>query len=81
MIMGQNMNSDLLPFEDKKMQWLREDVQWLRMVVFREIRCPFSIGFRPIGPSVFDGVRRKVALRDKDYTWAPIWWSSNNSKK
>ena len=55
MITGQNMNSDLLSFEDQKMQWLREDVQWLRMVVFRERRCPFSLGFWPIGPSVFDG--------------------------
>ena len=72
MIMGQNMNSDLLPFEDQKMQWLREDVQWLRMVVFRERMCPFFLEFRPIGPSIFDGARRKVALRGEDYAWAPV---------
>ena len=81
MIMGQNMNSDLLPFEDQKMQWLREDGQWLRMVVFRKRRCPFSLGFLSIGPSVFDGARRKIALRGEDYVWAPIWWSSDNSKR
>ena len=47
---------------------------------FRERRSTFSLGFRPIGPSVFDGARRKVALLDEDYAWAPIWWSSDNSK-
>ena len=75
MIMGQNMNSDLLPFEDQKMQWLREDVQWLRMVVFRERRCPFSLRFRSIGSSDFFEARRKVALRGEGNAWAPVSWS------
>ena len=64
MIMGQNMNSDLLPFEDRKIPWLREDVQWLRMVVFRERRCPFSLRSRLIRPLDSFGARRKVILRD-----------------
>ena len=46
---------------------------------FRERRSTFSLGFRPIEPSVFDGARRKVVLRDEGYAWAPIWWSSDNS--
>ena len=48
---------------------------------FIERRSTFSLGFRPIGLSVFYGARRKAVLRDKDYTWAPIWWSSDNSKR
>ena len=42
----------------------------LDFLCFRERRCTFSLGFRPIGPSVFDGVRRKVVLRGEGYTWA-----------
>ena len=32
-------------------------------VLERERESSFSLGFRPIGPSVFDGARRKVVLR------------------
>ena len=32
-------------------------------VYFRESVCNFSLGFWPIGLSVFDGARRKVVLR------------------
>ena len=48
---------------------------------FGEKGSGFSLGFRPIGSSVFDGARRKVSLRGEDYAWAPIWWSSDNSKR
>ena len=48
---------------------------------FRERRCVFSLDLRPIGLSVLDGVRSKVALRGEGYEWAPIWWSSDNSKR
>ena len=48
---------------------------------FSERRSDFSLGFRPIGPSVFDVARRKVVLRGEGYTWTPIWWSSDNSKR
>ena len=34
--------------------------------------CNFSLRSQPIGLSDFFGPRRKVALRDEDYTWAPI---------
>ena len=44
---------------------------------FRERKSTFSLGFRPIGPSVLVGkglrVRSKVALRGECYVWAPIW--------
>ena len=48
---------------------------------FSERGSGFSLGFRLIGPSVFDGARRKFALHGEDYAWAPIWWSSENSKR
>ena len=56
-------------------------MQWLDFLVFRERRCAFSLGFWSIGPLVFDGARRKVALCGEDYAWVPIWWSSDNSKR
>ena len=46
-----------------------------------ERKGALSLGFRPIGPSVFDGARSKVALRGEGYAWAPIWWSYENSKR
>ena len=39
----------------------------LASLSFSERGSGFSLGFRPIGPSVFDGGRRKVALHGKDY--------------
>ena len=48
---------------------------------YLERKCDFSLDFRPIGPSVLDGARSKVALRGEGYAWAPIWWSFNNSKR
>ena len=41
----------------------------------------FSLGFRPIESSVLDEARSKVALHGDGYVWAPIWWSSENSKR
>ena len=66
MIMRQKENSDLLPFLKTKRAVAGVNVQWLRMVIFREREDSFSLGFRSIGPSVFDGARRKVALRGED---------------
>ena len=40
---------------------------------FRERGSGFSLGFRPIGPSVLYGARSKVALHGEGYVWAPIW--------
>ena len=53
---------------------------WI-FLIFRERESAFSLDFRPIGPSVLDGARSKVALRGEGYAWAPIWWSSDNSKR
>ena len=50
-------------------------------VIFLYRESTFSLDLWPIGPSIFDGARRKVALRGEDYTWAPIWWSFDNSKR
>ena len=44
----------------------------LGFVIFRERESTFSLGFRLIGSSVFDGARSKVVLRDKGYAWAPV---------
>ena len=51
------------------------------ILFFRERESTFSLDFQPIGPSVFDIARRKVTLRDEDYAWTPIGWSSDNSKR
>ena len=48
---------------------------------FLERESTLSPGFRPIGPSVLDGARNKVALHGEGYAWTPIWWSSENSKR
>ena len=48
---------------------------------FRERMSTFSLGFRLIGPSIFDIAKRKAVLRDEGYAWASIWWSSDNSKR
>ena len=49
--------------------------------VFRERNSDFSLDFLAFGPSVLDGARNKVVLRGKGYAWAPILWSSDNSKR
>ena len=42
------------------------------LIFFRERESTFSLGFRSIRPSVFDGARRKVVLRSDGYAWAPV---------
>ena len=44
----------------------------LGFVIFRERESVFSLDFRSIGPSIFDGARRKVVLRSEGYAWAPV---------
>ena len=39
----------------------------------RERESSFSLDFSPFGPSVLDGARSKVDLRDEGYAWTPIW--------
>ena len=67
--------------ETKKMYRRGLFMQCLDFLVFRKRRCAFSLDFRPFGSSVLDGARSKVALRGEGYSWAPIWWSSDNSKR
>ena len=43
--------------------------------IFRERVCHFSLTFRAIGSSNFDGARRKVVLSDEGNAWAPVSWS------
>ena len=43
--------------------------------VFRVRERGFSLRFRAIGSSDFDGARRKVVLRGEDNAWAPVSWS------
>ena len=60
-------NVHLLQLKDK------ECSGWIFDFLERERESTFSLDFRPIGPSVLDGVRSKVALRGEGYAWAPIW--------
>ena len=48
---------------------------------FRERKCDFSLDFPVFGLSVLIEARSKVVLRGKGYVWAPILWSSDNSKR
>ena len=43
--------------------------------------CHFSLRFWAIGPSDFDGSRRKVVLRIEDNAWAPVSWSFNKLRE
>ena len=54
---------------------------WIFDFLERERESTFSPDFQPIGLSVLDGARSKVALRGDGYAWAPIWWCSDNSKR
>ena len=48
-------------------------MQWAgNQFLERERESGFSLGFRPIGPSVLDGARSKVALRGEGYLWTLI---------
>ena len=67
--------------DKEKCEGLEKKGQWLDFLVFRERMSAFSLDLRSIGPSVFDRTRRKVALSGEGYAWAPIWWSSDNSKR
>ena len=40
--------------------------------IFIERVCHFFLRFWTIGPSDFDGVRRKVVLRGEGNAWAPV---------
>ena len=40
--------------------------------IFRERRFNFSLRSRAIGPSDFDGARRKAVLRGEDKAWTPV---------
>ena len=48
---------------------------------FRERKFNFSLDFLVFGPSVFVGLRRKVALRCEGYAWTTILGSFDNSRK
>ena len=82
MRMRQNCNSVIFSIlKTKNVQWLERNGQWLDFLFFRERRSSFSLDFWPFGPSVLDGARSKVDLCGEGYTWTPIWWSSDNSKR
>ena len=53
---------------------------WIQ-ILEREREGDFSLDFLSFGPSVLDGARGKVNLRGGGYAWAPILWSSDNSKR
>ena len=40
--------------------------------VFRERECHFSLRSQAIGPSDFDGARRKAVIRVEDNAWTPV---------
>ena len=54
--------------QKKEMRWAGSE----GFVIFLERVCHFSLRSRAIGPSDFDGARRKVVLRGEDNAWAPV---------
>ena len=58
------MNSSSSPIRGKNEQQLGRGRQWLEFFNFRERRTSFSLDFRSIEQSVFDGARKKVVLCD-----------------
>ena len=81
MIIRRKMNSvHLLHFETKWAVAGRIG-NGLLVVISRERKCAFSLDFGPFGLLVLDKARSKVDLRGEGYAWAPVWWSSDNSKR
>ena len=63
-----NLNNVIFSIKTpKKGQWLEWGCNELGFEIFRKRENTFSLDFRPFGPSVLDGVRSKVDLRDKGY--------------
>ena len=81
MIMRQKINSVHLLQKDQNRAVAGRDAVSLGFVISRERKCAFSLDFWPIGLSVLDRARSKVALRGEGYAWTLIWWSSDNSKR
>ena len=71
-------NSFLLHGKHKKTD---SKVQEVGFSNFRERVCDFSLDFPVFGQSVRFGPRSKVVLCGEGYSWAPILWSSDNSKR
>ena len=51
------------------------EMQWLKMVVFREKVSDFSLDLRQIRPSAVFETRRRTALRGEGFAWVPDLWS------
>ena len=47
------------------------EMQWQKMVVFREKVSDFSLDLRQIRPSTVFGSRRKDVLRGEGFAWVP----------
>ena len=59
--------------KDQNVQDEKCDAEAMLLIFLeRERESTFSLGFQLIGPSVFDGARSKVVLRDEGNTWAPV---------
>ena len=56
---------------------MQEEMRCRRLgfLIFSERVSDFSLKSREIGPSDSFGARRKVVLRGKGNTWAPVSWS------
>ena len=63
--------------ETKKRERTRNQCSGLSFCIFSERTPHFSLNLLEIRPSEFVGTRRKVALRDEAYAWAPNLKSFN----
>ena len=69
MAMRETKRELLLHFLAEKCSECGRKEQIQKWWIFRERRCNFSLRSRAIGPSDFDGARKKAVLRGEDNAW------------
>ena len=57
--------------KEKKREMGELEMQWPKMVVFREKVSDFSLDLRQIRPSAVFETRRRTALRGEGFAWVP----------
>ena len=66
-----NMTHLLQIIKEQKCEMGEGEMQWPKMVVFREKVSDFSLDLRQIRPSAVFGTRRRIDLRGKGIAWVP----------
>ena len=70
-----NMTHLLQIIKDPKREMGELEMQWPKIVVFREKVSDFSLDLRQIRLSTVFETRRRTALRGEGFAWIPDLWS------